>query len=257
LNNHQRDECPRTIVSCSLHVIGCQWTGARELSDDHDLKSLSSHNRLLMKSLIDTKNELKATKEQLNGTRTSLANLTKKSYQSFGIFTFALRGSSFVTPNYTQPLPPTLVPRIHAAAVRLGTNIYVSGGYDCTSFFEGSTRAVSSIERLALSTGTWSKSPSSDNKFFIPTPRAYHALVSFDSTLVIIGGASYHAFDDTLASCEKYSPSNNDWSSFPSLTTPRKDFASEVFNSGPNGSRQIFCFGSGSYESSCEMYDHR
>jgi hypothetical protein len=63
---HVRDECAKTTMTCTLNDIGCTWRGTRDTLDEHDNKSSSLHIRLLTKSLMDTKAELKATQATLS-----------------------------------------------------------------------------------------------------------------------------------------------------------------------------------------------
>lgn len=116
-----------------------------------------------------------------------------------------------------RPLPDMPTPRHHAAACRMGGQIYVTGGID------SSNTASSLVECLDLSTQTWTR------KANMLRGRAFHLSLACRGLLYVGGGTPLY---------ERYDPAQNEWA-----------FGTSVYMSDPG-------FGSGGGLTAVE-YDAR
>ena len=110
-------------------------------------------------------------------------------------------------PAWTSALPAFTRPRATAAAAVSRDQLYLVGGYD------GQTNtALSSVERLCLTSRRWATAPN------LLVPRMGAAAVALGGHVYVCGGRTSAGWSDTVGTTEKYDPVEEKWSCVGSMT---------------------------------------
>lgn len=121
------------------------------------------------------------------------------------------------------PQPASLLKRTEVAAARVGTSIYLVGGFIEVS---GSGKTTAAVERYDLGSRQWSRVRS------MPVGLNHPAAVAYRGKLYVVGGyKAANGLSDESNRLLRYSPEENSWQSLKSMPTTRAALAAVVIGS--------------------------
>jgi hypothetical protein len=174
LLSHQQSSCPKAIVNCDLHTMGCSYRGARETLSHHDTSSALAHNKLMARALITSQVLVEDLRAQVADLKAIVAASEIGSLHSMqlridelqsivdpsALYCFgglassdhaSLSSAIRLMPSGWEPLPSMTVARKFTAATRCGEYIFIAGGQ------ESSNAELAACERFHVKSKTWSK----------------------------------------------------------------------------------------------------